>query len=184
MNHVTDDQLRDMYWVQGLSGRDIAAILGCTPAAVCMRMKASGIKARKRSGYPATEKMLAAWVENGKRGKGRKMSAEAKAKLSLARTGSRLRDDYEFGGHEKKRPDGYIRVFVPAHPAAAKDGYVMKHRLVMERHIGRYLRSGEVVHHINHKRDDNRLENLRLMTVHDHMSMHMKERRAAKKEAA
>lgn len=34
----------------------------------------------------------------------------------------------------------------------------------------------ECVHHINHKRDDNRLCNLRLMTKSEHMSMHMKER--------
>lgn len=57
----------------------------------------------------------------------------------------------------------------------------MKHILVMERKIGRYLNRGEVVHHINHVRDDNQIENLRLMTAHDHMSMHMKERHKEKR---
>ena len=52
----------------------------------------------------------------------------------------------------------------------------MKHRLVMERNIGRYLSEDEVVHHINNTRDDNRIENLKLMTKHEHMSMHMIER--------
>ena len=82
---------------------------------------------------------------------------------------------------KKKRGDGYIKVYVPDHPNATKDGYVMKHILVMERKIGRYLNRGEVVHHINHVRDDNQIENLRLMTAHDHMSMHMKERHKEKR---
>ena len=46
----------------------------------------------------------------------------------------------------------------------------------MERNIGRYLSEDEVVHHINNTRDDNRIENLKLMTKHEHMSMHMIER--------
>ena len=85
-------------------------------------------------------------------------------------------------GHTKKIGNGYIEVYAPLHPHARVDGYVMLHTLIMERYIGRYLKDDEVVHHVNHCRDDNRIENLILMNKHEHMSMHMKERHAKKEE--
>lgn len=51
----------------------------------------------------------------------------------------------------------------------------------MEKKIGRNLKEDEVVHHKNHIRDDNRIENLQLMTFKEHASLHMKERWANKK---
>lgn len=88
---------------------------------------------------------------------------------------SRTLRGWEFGGHEKETK-GYIFVYIPEHPRASKTGYVGKHTLVMEREIGRYLEPNEVVHHVNHIRWDNRIANLRLMTVREHMQLHGEER--------
>lgn len=39
-------------------------------------------------------------------------------------------------------------------------GKLKQHRLIMEEHLGRRLKTKEQVHHINHVRNDNRIENL------------------------
>jgi hypothetical protein len=66
------------------------------------------------------------------------------------------------GGSVVNRKDGYVSIHDPTHPAAKSDGYVLEHRLVMERHLRRSLLKHENIHHINGDRADNRLENLEL----------------------
>jgi len=50
--------------------------------------------------------------------------------------------------------------------------YIEEHRFVMAQHIGRDLRPGEIVHHINGDRRDNRIENLVITTNSAHIVEH------------
>jgi len=65
-------------------------------------------------------------------------------------------------GGRKITSKGYILIYMPDHPFCDKNKCILEHRLIMERHMGRYLLKTEVVHHINGIKDDNRIENLRL----------------------
>lgn len=56
----------------------------------------------------------------------------------------------------------YYYIHKPNHPFVGKQGYIAEHRLVMEKKLGRYLLSKEVVHHIDGKTLNNNPENLRV----------------------
>ncbi len=97
--------------------------------------------------------------------------------LKTQRTGPRSGPGHpEWKGGRQQDVDGYWLVYCPGHPHARKNGkgrvpiYVLEHRLVMEKHLGRYLLPTEVVHHKNGQNDDNRLENLELFQSNaDHL---------------
>lgn len=52
--------------------------------------------------------------------------------------------------------------------------YVNEHRYLIEKDLGRKLKKEEIVHHINADKKDNRLENLCVMSVSEHSSLHTK----------
>jgi hypothetical protein len=81
-----------------------------------------------------------------------------------------------FNGGKYIDDKGYVRVLMPEHPRE-NHGYVYEHRLVMERHLGRYLEAWETVHHINEIKIDNRVENFFLTTVPEHSAVHREGKR-------
>jgi len=117
--------------------------------------------------------------------RGRKASPETRAKISAvakarelsldhrANIGRALKGRFVGKNHSgwkggKIIVDGYARVLRRDHPCANNHGYVLEHRLVMEGILGRYLTSGEQVHHRNGVKDDNRPENLELVVQSNH----------------
>ena len=77
---------------------------------------------------------------------------------------------YWKGGRHKTH-EGYIMIYCPGHPSA-RQNKILEHRLVMEKHLGRYLTKNEIVHHINGIVDDNRIRNLQVMSPSEHSRLH------------
>ena len=74
------------------------------------------------------------------------------------------------GGKEMSTPRTYID----------KNGYLrysdsnyLVHRRVKEKELGRRLEKGEIVHHIDGNRRDNRPENLKVLTAKEHYKLHV-----------
>lgn len=62
--------------------------------------------------------------------------------------------------------DGYWIIHTP-------DGGEMKeHRWIMAQHLKRKLLPSEIVHHLNHDKLDNRLENLSVVSRSEHNKIH------------
>lgn len=90
----------------------------------------------------------------------------------------------DFNGRPVVRDDeGYIRIWLPEHPKAGH-GRVLEHRYVLEQHLGRILETSEHVHHINGVKDDNRIENLEILTNSEHSSLTNAEAQEARRKVA
>lgn len=90
-------------------------------------------------------------------------------------------------GGKIKTQEGYSKIHSPYHPFKSNTDYVSEHRLVMEQWLRKnnpsnpalieidgekYLPKNWIVHHKNEIRNDNRIENLELMTNGDHTRYH------------
>jgi len=84
-----------------------------------------------------------------------------------------------WAGGRHHNTNGYVMVYLRAddkyYPMVNRQGlipgvsgYVMEHRLILAKSLGRCLTKREVVHHINGIKDDNRIVNLLLVTRSQH----------------
>jgi len=104
---------------------------------------------------------------------GKKPSEANRIALKKALRGHKRPD---FKGGIKHDSKGYLKLLKPNHPNADATGYIFEHRYVMSIYIGRPLKREEIVHHKNHNKIDNRIENLEIMSLSDHMKHHHQER--------
>ena len=99
-------------------------------------------------------------------GGSRKTQFKSEPKLEFKRNGNP-----NWKGGKTTSGAGYILVLNTEHPNNVS-GYVLEHRLVMENKIGRLLNKDEIVHHINGITEDNRIENLLILTQGEHTRLH------------
>lgn len=139
-----DEWLKDQYYDKKRTITEIAQMVGSTPGNVASYMETRRFERR------TTQETIKIKYPQGKYSREKKQSWN--------------------GG--KYTSGGYIYILQLDHPKATKTGHVMEHRLIMEEYIGRYLEDDEVAHHINGKRDDNRIANLLLMNHGEHSRYH------------
>lgn len=83
-----------------------------------------------------------------------------------------LQNNPMWKGGRFQNKDGYVLVKAHGHPMTRSQGYILEHRLKMADHLGRILLKKEVVHHKNGIKNDNRIENLEILTAEKHTSLH------------
>jgi hypothetical protein len=135
---INRKQLYEYYITKKLSAPTIAKILKCSYRTIYRRLRDYKIQIRT---IKNAKKLSNTFGENNPCWKG-----------------GRIKDG-----------NGYIWIYYPNHPNRMKDRpYVYEHRLIMEKELGRYLKSNEIVHHINGIKNDNRIENLCLTIPKNH----------------
>lgn len=110
------------------------------------------------------------------------LTAEHKRKIANAVKGKNAMQNNGRWAGGKSTWKGYVLIYKPNHPYAKNIGYIFEHRLIMEKYLGRYLKKGEIVHHKNRVRNDNRIENLELLDNVQHLLQHWKEWKLKKRQ--
>lgn len=143
----------------GLSIRQIAAAKGMPASAVRVALVRAGEPRRSRG---EGVRMAGADGRVGGRAPGSGWPVQAREAAVAARRA-------RAAGVSRKR-DGYVEVTIGENKGRGE------HVVVVEAQIGRRIKRGEEVHHIDGDKHNNRLENLRLMTKHEHGQLHGRER--------
>lgn len=85
-----------------------------------------------------------------------------------------------------KKPSGYVYVLLedtdPLLCMSITGNYVAEHRYLVAKKIGRPLKTSEHIHHLNGIKDDNRIENLKLVNGEEHMIITQLEQRVKRLE--
>lgn len=78
-------------------------------------------------------------------------------------------NNYNWNGGYSIDEKGYKRIHIG-------NSYQYEHRLVMEKFLGRKLLPSEIVHHLDHNKTNNKIENLEILSQSQHMKEHLKDK--------
>lgn len=171
----TKEQLQEDYDTLK-STLKIATKYGVCKKYVLNHMKTMGVKIKPR--YTGTSehdvRKLAGEGKSSKEIAQILCKSTVRVNLVARKFGIKITDSFH-PGYITKTHAPYIMIQCPDHPYKNKWGYVMEHRLVMEKYLGRYLFPEEVVHHIDGDFKNNKIENLWLFkNVSEHTLFHKK----------
>lgn len=165
---ITKEQLERLYLTKGLSIRKIAHLLEKGETTVLSYLRKYEIPRRPQHQWLGKKHKTEAIEKMRKASTGVIPNQSTRQKMSRARLGKIIASR----PHRRKDKVGYIQLWKPGHPMSKQCGYLLEHRFVMSEALGRFLRKDEIVHHKNGIKDDNRLENLELMTDSEHKTHH------------
>lgn len=155
----------------GMSIPQVSRATGIARSTLRFRYKRSGILRTRQQGVrlaAAQGRIVSPW----KGGTRPPFTEEHKRRMSEARLA--WADKHATGLSTK--PSGYIEI------TRGENKGRSQHCVIMEQQIGRRLYRNECVHHINGDKSDNKIDNLRLMTVSDHIRLHALERKITRDE--
>lgn len=154
--NITKEQLEKLYHdpIKNRSASELAVLFGCSSVTIKNYLVKYGIAVKDQSQIMT----------------GRKLTKEHRDKVvKTLRFGEKGVNNPNWRGgviQKGRKKNGlykHIRV---------GDGYKPEHRLVMEKHLGRKLRRGEEVHHINGNKQNNDISNLIVLSKSDHSKLH------------
>jgi hypothetical protein len=177
-------KLSEMYWDQGKGLKMIAKEVGTSYASIQRLFNSLEIPRRgftTKGLHPNVGRICSDETKEriSAKHRGKKLSPEHREKVVSALDrwrsvyGAPKLENHPCWKGGKIYRDGYVLMRNPNHPQAYKNGYVKRAILIAEEKLGRSLLEGEVTHHVNHIKDDDRPENIEVFSSHsEHTSLH------------
>lgn len=138
-----------------MSTKELSFFWGISYSTAVFLLKKHNIPIKTKSeSYSVVKEKMGLWLV----GKNRIFSKEHKKKISLGKLGT--------GKGYSIKKDGIIQY------TAGENKHRSQHVIVMENFLGRRLRKGECVHHIDRNKSNNKINNLTLLTWSAHARLH------------